>query len=80
MGKRTWAFGLSICSSATAEGAIADSAPFCDSTRMDMPGRFSRDGANVAFTSDRGDGSEVWLAERTGAGLPTRAQPSSLVE
>ena len=55
--------------SATAEGAIAGSAPFCDSTRMDMPGRFSRDGVNVAFTSDRGSGSEVWLAERTGAGL-----------
>jgi Tol biopolymer transport system component len=55
--------------STTAEGAIAGSAPFCDSTRVDMPGRFSRDGVNVAFTSDRGVGSEVWLAERTGAGL-----------
>ena len=55
--------------STTAEGAVADSTPFCDSTRMDMPGRFSRDGVNVAFTSDRGSGSEVWLAERTGAGL-----------
>ena len=55
--------------STTAEGAIAGSAPFCESTRRDMPGRFSRDGVNVAFTSDRGAGSEVWLAERTGAGL-----------
>ena len=55
--------------STTAEGAIAGSAPFSDSTRRDMPGRFSRDGVNVAFTSDRGTGSEVWLAERTGAGL-----------
>jgi Tol biopolymer transport system component len=55
--------------STTPEGAIADSAPFCDSTRRDMPGRFFRDGVNVAFTSDRGAGSDVWLAERTGAGL-----------
>ena len=55
--------------STTAEGAIGDSAPFCDSTRRDMPGRFSRDGVNVAFTSDRGAGSEVWLAERSGASL-----------
>lgn len=55
--------------STTAEGAIAGSVAFCDSTRRDMPGRFSRDGVNVAFTSDRGAGLEVWLAEQTGAGL-----------
>jgi Tol biopolymer transport system component len=55
--------------SATAEGTVANSIPFCDSTRMDMPGRFSRDGVNVAFTSDRGSSPEVWLAERTGASL-----------
>ena len=47
----------------------AASTPFCDSTRRDTPGRFSRDGTSVAFTSDRGAGEEVWLAERTGARL-----------
>jgi Tol biopolymer transport system component len=54
--------------SAIAERTIADT-PFCDSTRRDTQGRFSRDGLNVAFSSDRGSGQEVWLAERTGARL-----------
>ena len=55
--------------SATAADAVAGSTPFCDSTRRDIPGRFSRDGARVAFTSDRGSNEEVWLAERSGSGL-----------
>jgi Tol biopolymer transport system component len=55
--------------SATSGGAMAAGTPFCDSTRVDAPGRFSRDGARYAFTSDRNGNSEVWAAERTGAGL-----------
>jgi Tol biopolymer transport system component len=54
--------------SAPPGGAVAGT-PFCDSTRMDAPGRFSRDGARYAFTSDRNGSQEVWVAERTGAGL-----------
>ena len=42
--------------------AIATDAPFCDSTRIDMPGRFSPDGTQVAFTSDRSGNQQVWVA------------------
>ena len=62
--------------STTAEGAIAGSAPFCDSTRRDMPGRFSRDGVNVAFTSDRGVGFGGVAGRTHGGRSPTRARPS----
>ncbi|MGH9311794.1 MAG: TolB family protein, partial [Vicinamibacterales bacterium] len=41
-----------------------DAARFCDSARMDTPGRFSRDGAHVAFTSNRSGSRQVWVATR----------------
>jgi Tol biopolymer transport system component/DNA-binding winged helix-turn-helix (wHTH) protein len=44
-------------------------AQFADSTRVDVPGRFSRDGARVAFLSDRTGWAEAWVANRDGSGL-----------
>lgn len=44
-------------------------APFADSTRIDVPGAFSRDGERVAFLSDRTGWAEVWVANRDGSGL-----------
>jgi Tol biopolymer transport system component/DNA-binding winged helix-turn-helix (wHTH) protein len=40
-----------------------------DSTRVDYPGRFSRDGERVAFLSDRTGWAEAWVANRDGSGL-----------
>jgi Tol biopolymer transport system component len=46
-------------------GATIDAAtPFCHSTRVDVPGRFSRDGSLVAFVSDRNGSQQVWVARR----------------
>ena len=42
---------------------------FSDSTRVDVPGRFSRDGKQVAFLSDRTGWAEVWIANADGSGL-----------
>ena len=42
---------------------------FSDSTRVDVPGRFSRDGKQVAFVSDRTGWVEVWIANADGSGL-----------
>jgi Tol biopolymer transport system component/DNA-binding winged helix-turn-helix (wHTH) protein len=42
---------------------------FSDSTRVDFPGRFSRDGERVAFLSDRTGWAEAWVANRDGSGL-----------
>jgi Tol biopolymer transport system component/DNA-binding winged helix-turn-helix (wHTH) protein len=42
---------------------------FSDSTRVDYPGRFSRDGKQVAFLSDRTGWAEVWIANADGSGL-----------
>ena len=43
--------------------------PFCDATRLDVPGRFSPDGTQVAFVSDRGGSQQIWVAARDGSGL-----------
>jgi Tol biopolymer transport system component len=50
-------------------GSMATDSPFCEGTRMDMPGRFSPDGNQVAFSSDRGGSFQVWVANRDGSGL-----------
>jgi Tol biopolymer transport system component len=50
-------------------GSAAADSPFCEATRIDMPGRFSRDGLQVAFSSDRGGFSQVWVANRDGSSL-----------
>jgi Tol biopolymer transport system component len=55
--------------SATPAGVFAAVTPFCDSTRKDMPGRFSQDGRQVAFTSDRSGDVQVWVASSDGSGL-----------
>jgi Tol biopolymer transport system component len=44
---------------------------FCDSTHIDWPGRFSRDGAQVSFTSDRNGLSQILAARRDGTHLRT---------
>ena len=44
-------------------------APFSDSTRIDFPGRFSRDGERVAFVSERTGWPEAFVANRDGSGL-----------
>ncbi len=43
--------------------------PFCEATRLDIPGRFSPDGTLVAFTSDRGGNQQVWMAGRDGSSI-----------
>jgi Tol biopolymer transport system component len=43
--------------------------PFCEATRLDVPGRFSPDGTLVAFTSDRGGNQQVWIARRDGSSI-----------
>ena len=44
---------------------------FCDSTRIDFPGRFSRDGAQVSFTSDRSGLPQIFAASRDGSQVRT---------
>jgi dipeptidyl aminopeptidase/acylaminoacyl peptidase len=50
-------------------GVITAGAPFCDSTSVDLPGRFSPDGSQIAFTSNRSRGWQVWVANRDGTAL-----------
>src|SRR5262245_55864070 len=54
--------------SARRGGTITDR-PYCDSTRVDMPGRFSPDGTQIAFASNRSRGWQVWIANRDGSAL-----------
>ena len=49
-------------------------APFCDSTRVDTPGRFSPDGSQVAFVSDRSGTQQVWVANLDGSALRSVTQ------
>ncbi len=39
------------------------------STRLELSGRFSPDGANLVFISDRGGSRELWLLDRTDGSL-----------
>ena len=48
---------------------VAADSPFCDATRMDTPGRFSPDGSQIAFASDRGGSPQIWVANRDGSNL-----------
>jgi Tol biopolymer transport system component len=52
-------------------GQISAWTAFCDSTRIDWPGRFSRDGAQVSFTSDRNGLPQIFAANRDGSRLRT---------
>jgi Tol biopolymer transport system component len=54
---------------ARGDTAISAVSPFCDATRMDIPGRFSRDGTQVAFVSSRSGNHQLWVAQRDGSGL-----------
>ena len=58
--------GMRLVDLHPAEGsAIGAANPFCNATRMDVPGRFSRDASQFAFVSDRGGSQQVWVADRT---------------
>ena len=48
---------------------ITSHSPFCDATRMDTPGRFSPDGRQVAFASDRSGNQQLWVANVDGSAL-----------
>jgi dipeptidyl aminopeptidase/acylaminoacyl peptidase len=50
-------------------GVFGDVRRFSDSTRIDVPGRFSADGKRVAFLSDRSGYPEAWIANADGSGL-----------
>jgi Tol biopolymer transport system component len=54
---------------ANGKASVDAATRFCDSARMDTPGRFSRDGAQVAFTSNRSGSLQVWIAGRDGSAL-----------
>ena len=54
---------------AVAAGGISSVKRFCDAARIDAPGRFSRDGARVAFTSDRSGNQQIWVADRNESGI-----------
>jgi Tol biopolymer transport system component len=43
--------------------------PLADATRMDSVGRFSPDGLEIAFVSDRGGSQQVWIPGRDGTRL-----------
>jgi Tol biopolymer transport system component len=53
------------------EGGPSAWTAFCDSTRIDWPGRFSRDGQRVSFTSDRDGPQQILVASRDGSKLRT---------
>ena len=53
---------------------ITADSPFCDATRLDAPGRFSPDGSQVAFASDRSGSWQVWVANRDGSALRSVTQ------
>jgi Tol biopolymer transport system component len=46
-------------------------AQFCDSTRLDYPGSFSRDGGLLAFSSTRNGAAQIYIASRDGTRLRT---------
>jgi len=52
-------------------GRISSWKAFCDSTRLDWPGRFSRDTAHVSFTSDRSGRPQILVADRDGSHVRT---------
>ncbi|HET6899170.1 MAG TPA: hypothetical protein VFK70_12510, partial [Vicinamibacteria bacterium] len=52
-------------------GRISTWTPFCESTRVQWPGRFSRDGSKVSFTSDRSGLAQVLVARRDGTQMRT---------
>lgn len=56
--------------------AIAPDLPFCDATRIDIPGRFSRDAGQVAFVSNRNGSFQLWVANRDGS----KARPVTHLE
>ena len=50
-------------------GVLGSLGAVCDSSRIDYPGPFSRDGQRIAFVSDRSGSPQVWVAHRDGSGL-----------
>jgi len=56
------------------ERTIATDSPFSDASRMDSPGRFSPDGSQIAFASDRTGNQQIWVANRDGSSLRSITQ------
>ena len=52
-----------------ADGVFQSVRRFADSTRLDVPGPFSKDGERIAFLSDRSGWVRVWVASRDGSGI-----------
>jgi Tol biopolymer transport system component len=52
-------------------GRMSGWTAFCDSTHIEWPGRFSRDGTKVSFTSDRGGLAQIFAASRDGTQVRT---------
>ena len=52
----------------SSQGVFESVMQFSDSTRIDYPGRFSRDGRRVAFSSTRTGPVETWVANADGSG------------
>ena len=50
-------------------GVFQSARRFADSTRLEVPGPFSKDGERVAFLSDRSGWARVWVANRDGSGV-----------
>ena len=53
-------FASSIFRNRFAGGMFQNVRRFADSTRLDVLGRFSRDGERIAFVSDRNGWARVW--------------------
>jgi Tol biopolymer transport system component len=51
------------------DGTLTSVAAYCDSTRIDSVGRFSRDGDRVAFVSNRSGRAQIWTARQEGSEL-----------
>ena len=66
---RTSDFASSICGRPGRATRSRVHSPFCDATRMDTPGRFSPDGSQVAFASDRSGNQQLWVANLDGSAL-----------
>jgi Tol biopolymer transport system component/DNA-binding winged helix-turn-helix (wHTH) protein len=62
-------------------GVVQSLGPIVDSSRIDVPGPFSKDGGRITFVSDRSGSPQLWAANRDGSALRqvTRLQAVEIV-